>query len=115
MSAAATAGIGERRLRHLDDQRFDVPAVMPAEFAVRPADDAPGHAALRNAVARATDSKPAAARSILIWDARERTYGGWHDTITLRRPDDWHVHLRDGAMLAAVLARTPRGSSPARS
>ena len=25
------------------------------------------------------------------------------DTITIRRPDDWHVHLRDGAMMAAVL------------
>jgi dihydroorotase len=25
------------------------------------------------------------------------------DTITLRRPDDWHVHLRDGKMLAMVL------------
>ncbi|RNF36291.1 dihydroorotase [Paracoccus methylarcula] len=24
------------------------------------------------------------------------------DSITLRRPDDWHLHLRDGAMLAAV-------------
>ncbi len=24
------------------------------------------------------------------------------DTITIRRPDDWHVHLRDGAMLEAV-------------
>lgn len=24
-------------------------------------------------------------------------------TITLRRPDDWHLHLRDGAMLAGVL------------
>ncbi|WP_103172804.1 dihydroorotase [Paracoccus sp. SY] len=24
------------------------------------------------------------------------------DRITLRRPDDWHLHLRDGAMLAAV-------------
>lgn len=30
------------------------------------------------------------------------------DTITLRRPDDWHVHLRDGAMLAAVLPYTAR-------
>ncbi len=30
------------------------------------------------------------------------------DTITLRRPDDWHVHLRDGAMLAAVLPLTAR-------
>jgi dihydroorotase len=30
------------------------------------------------------------------------------DTITLRRPDDWHLHLRDGAMLAAVLPFTAR-------
>jgi dihydroorotase len=30
------------------------------------------------------------------------------DTITLRCPDDWHVHLRDGAMLAAVLPYTAR-------
>ncbi len=30
------------------------------------------------------------------------------DTITLRRPDDWHVHLRDGAMLGAVLPFTAR-------
>jgi dihydroorotase len=30
------------------------------------------------------------------------------DTITLRRPDDWHVHLRDGPMLAAVLPATAR-------
>jgi dihydroorotase len=28
------------------------------------------------------------------------------DTIALRQPDDWHVHLRDGAMLAAVLPFT---------
>jgi dihydroorotase len=25
------------------------------------------------------------------------------DAITLRRPDDWHLHLRDGAMMRAVL------------
>ena len=30
------------------------------------------------------------------------------DTIILRRPDDWHVHLRDGAMLATVLPFTAR-------
>src|SRR5712671_1000197 len=30
------------------------------------------------------------------------------ETITLRRPDDWHVHLRDGEMLAAVLPFTAR-------
>src|ERR1700722_4017527 len=30
------------------------------------------------------------------------------ETLTLRRPDDWHVHLRDGAMLAAVLPFTAK-------
>ena len=30
------------------------------------------------------------------------------DTITLRCPDDWHVHFRDGAMLRAVLPSTAR-------
>ncbi|WP_336978210.1 dihydroorotase [Altererythrobacter fulvus] len=28
--------------------------------------------------------------------------------ITIRRPDDWHVHLRDGAVLAGVLPYTAR-------
>ena len=28
--------------------------------------------------------------------------------LTLRRPDDWHVHLRDGAMLDAVVGYTAR-------
>lgn len=28
------------------------------------------------------------------------------NTLTLRRPDDWHVHLRDGAALAAVVRFT---------
>jgi dihydroorotase len=30
------------------------------------------------------------------------------DTLTLRRPDDWHVHLRDGPALAAVVPCTAR-------
>lgn len=30
------------------------------------------------------------------------------DHLTLRRPDDWHVHLRDGAMLQAVAGYTAR-------
>ncbi len=30
------------------------------------------------------------------------------DCLTLRRPDDWHLHLRDGDMLAAVLPETSR-------
>jgi dihydroorotase len=29
-------------------------------------------------------------------------------TLTLRRPDDWHLHLRDGAVLNAVLPETAR-------
>lgn len=29
-------------------------------------------------------------------------------TLTIRRPDDWHVHLRDGAMLKDVVAYTAR-------
>jgi len=30
------------------------------------------------------------------------------DRLTIRRPDDWHVHLRDGAMLEAVAQHTAR-------
>jgi dihydroorotase len=31
-----------------------------------------------------------------------------HPTLTIRRPDDWHVHLRDGAMLEGVAPYTAR-------
>ena len=30
------------------------------------------------------------------------------ESLTIRRPDDWHVHLRDGAMLEAVVGHTAR-------
>lgn len=30
------------------------------------------------------------------------------ERLTIRRPDDWHVHLRDGEMLAAVVEHTAR-------
>ena len=30
------------------------------------------------------------------------------DSITLRRPDDWHLHLRDGAMLAGIAPESAR-------
>ena len=30
------------------------------------------------------------------------------EQLTIRRPDDWHLHLRDGAMLRAVLPETAR-------
>ena len=33
---------------------------------------------------------------------------GMTDSLTIRRPDDRHVHLRDGAMLEAVVAHTAR-------
>lgn len=28
--------------------------------------------------------------------------------LTIKRPDDWHVHLRDGAMMQAVLPHTAK-------
>src|SRR3954469_1424513 len=28
--------------------------------------------------------------------------------LTLKRPDDWHLHLRDGAAMASVLAHSAR-------
>ncbi|MGC9458066.1 MAG: dihydroorotase [Halothiobacillaceae bacterium] len=34
--------------------------------------------------------------------------GNAPDELTLRRPDDWHLHLRDGAMLEAVVGHTAR-------
>lgn len=30
------------------------------------------------------------------------------ETLTIRRPDDWHLHLRDGAMMRAILPETTR-------
>lgn len=33
---------------------------------------------------------------------------GMTNRLTLRRPDDWHLHLRDGAMLKSVLPETAR-------
>jgi dihydroorotase len=30
------------------------------------------------------------------------------DRLTIRRPDDWHVHVRDGAILSSVIAYTAR-------
>ena len=30
------------------------------------------------------------------------------DTLTITRPDDWHLHLRDGSALTAVLPDTAR-------
>ena len=30
------------------------------------------------------------------------------DRITIARPDDWHLHLRDGAAMASVLADSAR-------
>ncbi|MDQ6646423.1 MAG: dihydroorotase, partial [Pseudomonadota bacterium] len=30
------------------------------------------------------------------------------DRLEITRPDDWHLHLRDGAALASVVAHTAR-------
>ncbi|OYU90307.1 MAG: dihydroorotase, partial [Burkholderiales bacterium PBB5] len=30
------------------------------------------------------------------------------DTLTFTRPDDWHLHVRDGAAMAAVVPATAR-------
>src|SRR5206468_8163495 len=38
--------------------------------------------------------------------ARERHVAS--QTLTIRRPDDWHVHLRDGEMLRTVAPYTAR-------
>ena len=43
-------GISQRRLCNLDNQRFDIPALVLAELAVRPTDDASANAVLRNTV-----------------------------------------------------------------
>ena len=48
----------------------------------------------------------------LSWPRPQRGTGAriprMHETVTLVRPDDWHLHLRDGTALAAVLPYTAR-------
>src|SRR3954466_5929358 len=41
-----------------------------------------------------------------LFDAAGSPQGKATQSLTIRRPDDFHVHLRDGAMLAAVLPFT---------
>lgn len=41
-----------------------------------------------------------------LFDTAAASRANAADAITIRRPDDWHVHLRDGAMLRAVLPFT---------
>jgi len=40
--------------------------------------------------------------------SRDRSSSTATTRLTIRRPDDWHVHLRDEAMLHAVVAHTAR-------
>ena len=42
----------------------------------------------------------------VLFNASAKPKGCAPDSITIRRPDDWHIHLRDGAMLQAVLPFT---------
>jgi dihydroorotase len=41
-----------------------------------------------------------------LFDASTSVRGNRVDSVRIRRPDDWHIHLRDGAMLRAVLPFT---------
>ena len=41
-----------------------------------------------------------------LFDAAAKPKSAPEGSITIRRPDDWHIHLRDGAMLRAVLPFT---------
>ncbi|WP_397475905.1 dihydroorotase [Pusillimonas sp.] len=41
-------------------------------------------------------------------DTTDSSVGSATDTLTLRRPDDWHLHLRDGAMLESVIGDSAR-------
>ena len=36
------------------------------------------------------------------------SYAAMTTRITIRKPDDWHLHVRDGEMLKAVLPYTAR-------
>src|SRR5471032_2313622 len=42
----------------------------------------------------------------VLFNASAKPKQAVHDSIVIRRPDDWHIHLRDGAMLRAVLPFT---------
>ena len=53
--------------------------------------------------------------SAILWQARPRAHrrgnhynAGMVEQITITRPDDWHLHLRDGDALRAVLPDTAR-------
>lgn len=41
-----------------------------------------------------------------LFDAAAKPKAQSIESLTIRRPDDWHIHLRDGAMLRAVLPFT---------
>ncbi len=45
-----------------------------------------------------------------LWNLHRRSGSPMRmtDTLTIRRPDDWHLHLRDGAMLQAILPESTR-------
>jgi dihydroorotase len=42
----------------------------------------------------------------VLFNASAKPEETMRDSIVIRRPDDWHIHLRDGAMLRAVLPFT---------
>src|SRR5262249_44459401 len=85
----------DRLARDLRDQRLDILVLVLAELAVGPADDAGGHGASRSQGEFALD--------IGCFSFRQKHPSPQAEpealaekTLTLRRPDDWHAHFRDG-------------------
>ena len=56
-------------------------------------------------MAHPVSAQPISASSVAFGPLTSASPG---QRLHLRRPDDWHVHLRDGAMLQAVVAATAR-------
>jgi dihydroorotase len=54
----------------------------------------------------ASDARDDPVLTLLGQASRPRQYRNLMDRIILRQPDDWHLHLRDEAALAAVLPHT---------
>ena len=56
---------------------------------------------MRSVTSRGPRRSRRAARLLRGGESLPREAPPWPQTLTLRRPDDWHLHLRDGAMLRA--------------
>jgi dihydroorotase len=75
-----------------------------------PVADAAGPAAvvIAGTAQRFPASSGGAAGRLRVQATIQRMSSTAPDTLTLSRPDDWHLHVRDGAALAAVVPHTAR-------